>query len=194
LDANTVHDFCTDFGTAQEAVQAGVVPQCATAANTHWDIWSAFYISLTFDPLLSTTNDLIALLQVFAQHYCSRKITPSHKPVQSCTMEDAMHSVGQMFTGMGATDPHLMGQGKIDFHLQHQLLASYTKKDPPPNWVKPIPASVIRHVMYATHASTVVCNLVAVADMITLAFFFLLCPGKYPGSVSDTTPFHFRGI
>jgi hypothetical protein len=126
-------------------------------------------------PLISKIIKPIALLQVFAQHYRTGRIMPSQRAVRSCTVKDAIRSIGQIFVGMGAMDPCLTGQGKIDFRLQQQL-AAYTKKDPPPNWVKPIPVSVIRHVMYATHASALPCNM-AVTDMIALAFFFLLCPG-----------------
>jgi hypothetical protein len=34
----------------------------------------------------------------------------------------------------------------------------------------------------------------AVADMISIAFFFLLRPGKYTGTASDTTPFTLRDV
>ena len=57
-------------------------------------------------------------------------------------MEDALRSVGQMFTGLGYSDPRLASTSSIDFHLQC-MLSSYKKKDPPPNCVKPIPVQVL---------------------------------------------------
>jgi hypothetical protein len=192
LDPDTVHDFCIDFGAAQEAVQAGVVSQRSTAADTHWGLWADFCLSLTIDPLLSAIQDPVALLQVYAQRYRTGKIAPSKKSVRSRTVEDALRSVGQTFAGMGSPDPRLTTQGKIDFRIQRQLSA-YTKQDPPPNRVKPVPVSVIRHVMYAAHACHLACSL-AVADMIAVAFFFLLRPGEYTGSVSDTAPFRFCDV
>ena len=94
---------------------------------------------------------------------------------------------------MGTIDPWLTcRQGKIDFRLQRQL-AAYTKEDPPPNRVKPVPVSVIQLVPYAVHASNEDGNL-AIADMISLAFFFLLRPGEYTGTNFDTSLFHFCDV
>jgi hypothetical protein len=93
---------------------------------------------------------------------------------------------------METIDPRLTRQGKIDFRLQRQL-AAYTKEDPPPNRVKPVPVSVIQHVAYAAHALHEDGNL-AIADMIPLAFFILLRPGEYTGTNSDTSPFRFCDV
>jgi hypothetical protein len=56
--------------------------------------------------------------------------------------------------------------------------------------VKPIPIAVIKRI--CTIARELPPNsffLEAVADMIIIAFFFLLRPGEYTDSPSDTTPF-----
>jgi hypothetical protein len=52
---------------------------------------------------------------------------------------------------------------------------------------------VIQHVAYAAHASHKDGNL-AIDDMISLAFFFLLRPGEYTGTNSDTSPFRFCDV
>jgi hypothetical protein len=101
-------------------------------------------------------------------------------------------SIGQTFLSMGTIDPRLTRQSKIDFRLQRQL-AAYTKEDPLPNRVKPVPVSVIQHVADAAHASHKDGNL-AIADMISLAFFFLFRLGEYTGSISDTSPFRFCDV
>lgn len=192
MDSDTVHAFHHDYRLAQEKVQAGVVSSRSSAANSHWDIWSTFCLTLTVDPLLSSVLDPVVLLQVFAQRYRTGQIAPRGQPVRSRTVEDAVRSIGQTFSSMGTIDPRLTRQGKIDFRLQRQL-AAYTKEDPPPNRVKPVPVSVIQHVAYAAHASHEDGNL-AIADMISLAFFFLLRPGEYTGTNSDTSPFRFCDV
>jgi hypothetical protein len=75
----------------------------------------------------------------------------------------------------------------LDFRLSSQI-SGYKKEDPPPDCVKPAPLTVLQHILFAALASTLV-NSLAIADMIVLAFFFLLSPGKYTSTKSDTTHF-----
>ena len=70
------------------------------------------------------------------------------------------------------------------------MLAAWKKEDPPANRVKPIPISVIRRITFiAQHLPPNAELLRATADMIIIAFFFLLRPGEYTDAPSDTTPF-----
>jgi hypothetical protein len=93
---------------------------------------------------------------------------------------------------MGTDDPRKNSQGNIDFRLQRQL-RSYSRKDPPPDRVKPVPVTVIQHIMFVALAAATSGNL-AIADMIALAFFFLLRPGEYTATPSDTTPFRYTDV
>ena len=93
---------------------------------------------------------------------------------------------------MGATDPRLTAQGDIDFRLK-RMLSSYGKLNAPPHRVKPIPVPILRHVM-AQALNSGDAFPMACADMICLAFFFLLRPGEYTGTVSSTQPFQLRDI
>ncbi len=88
---------------------------------------------------------------------------------------------------MGAPDPHLDKGFNIDFRIQCMLRA-YAKQDPPPNRVKPVPVSVLCRIMTVAHASTDH-RTQAIADMICIAFFYLLRPGEYVVSASDSVPF-----
>ena len=93
---------------------------------------------------------------------------------------------------MGATDPRLLESGKLDFRLARQL-NHYKKQDPPPDRVKPVPVTVIRHIAHAARSDPNPGNL-AIAGMIALAFFFLLRPGEYTATISDTTPFQVGDV
>jgi hypothetical protein len=64
---------------------------------------------------------------------------------------------------------------------------------PPPNRVKPIPIQLLRHVVTTAYATDDPGNH-AIADMIIIAFFFLLCPGEYTGTKSDTCPFRLADV
>lgn len=73
------------------------------------------------------------------------------------------------------------------------MIASWKKDDPPPTRVKPIPIQVIRRIAFIANASN--CALAkATSDMIILGFFFLLRPGEYTDSASDTQPFDLRAV
>jgi hypothetical protein len=119
-------------------------------------------------------------------------VAPSGNPVRSRTVEDAVHGVAQAFMAVGSPDPRLNSAGKIDFQLQ-RMLSGYKKQDPPPNQVKPIPVPILRQVMTTATNS---CSgwLLAVADMICLAFFFHLRPGEYTGTKAESHPFTLQDI
>jgi hypothetical protein len=93
---------------------------------------------------------------------------------------------------VGADDPRLNSAHKIDFRLQRTLKA-WKSTDPAPDRVKPIPITVIRRIAtlaQTTHASdTAFC---ATADMIVIAFFFLLRPGEYTDNPNN--PFRLADV
>jgi hypothetical protein len=185
-------DFLRDLRLAQTDVALGVVPSRASAAATQWALWDAFCSSLGVSPSLQDIPDPIPYLQVFAYRYRHGVLNPSHRIVRSRTVEGALRSVGQTLASVGAADPRLTSQGTIDFRIR-RMLAAYAKTDSPPNRVKPIPVPILRHVMaqalLASSAPALAC-----ADMICLAFFFLLRPGEYTGTASSTQPFQLRDV
>ena len=73
------------------------------------------------------------------------------------------------------------------------MLKAYSKKDPLPKRVKPVPIMVIRRI-FAIANNTNDPFTQAIADMIGLAFFFLLRPSEYTDSPSDTSPFWFSDV
>ena len=74
------------------------------------------------------------------------------------------------------------------------MLASYSKTDAPPSRVKPLPVPVLRHVMAQATLSAAP-HQIACADMICLAFFFLLRPGEYTGVPTPTSqPFLLQDV
>ena len=73
------------------------------------------------------------------------------------------------------------------------MLKSYSKQDPPPDQVKPYPTQVLCRIMsIAAHQNDPVNQ--AIADMICIAFFFLLRPGEYAISTSDSMPFTLPNV
>ena len=170
----------------------GVHHSRASASATHWNTWLDFCDELRLDPTLANLADPVPVLQVFALRYRTGVCSPSKQPVRSRTVEDALRSVGQTFSGVGAPDPRLTTLGHVDHRLK-RMLQSFQKQDPPPHRVKPLPLPIIQHIAATAHASTDVA-LQAIADMIILAFFFLLRPGEYTGTSNDAQPFRLCDI
>ena len=192
VSSPTDDDFLRDLGLAHADVAGGVVPSNAQAATAHWSKWSAFCTALGVDPTLQNIADPIPYLQVFAYHFRHGQINTTKCPVWSRTVEGALRSVGQAFSSVGSPDPRYTPQGKLDFRLQ-RMLTCYGKQDPPPMRVKPIPVPILQHIMAQAYLTADLVNQ-ALADMICLAFFFLLRPGEYTGTTSDTQPFCLQDV
>ena len=192
MDADVGNRFRRDLVLAQEKVHAGVTAQRSDAADREWDRWTAYCDELGVHPLLEELQDPIPLLQVYGQRYRTGQHSASGHPVRSRTVEDSLRNVGQTFTSLGSDDPRLTRQGQIDFRLRRQLKA-YTKEDPPPDRVKPVPRTVIQHIMAIAVAGNDP-GVKAIADMIAIAFFYLLRPREYTASKSETTPFALRDV
>jgi len=85
---------------------------------------------------------------------------------------------------MGSHDVRKNSLGEIDFRIQRQLRA-YKKEDPPPSRVKPIPVTIILFILHAAYGMNRSSDSQAIADLIVLAFYFLLRPGEYTGTTTD---------
>ena len=169
-----------------------MVPSNAQAATAHWSKWEHYCRTLQLDPTLQNIMDPIPYLQVFAYRFRHGRINTTQQPVCSRTVEGALRSIGQTFSSVGAPDPRFTTQGALDFHLK-RMLSCYSKQDSPPAHVKPITVPILWHISAQAHLATDPVNQ-ALADMICLAFFFLLRPGKYTGSSSDNQPFTLQDV
>ena len=132
------------------------------------------------------------MLQIFLRRVRTGRCAANQRKVKSRTAEDYVRSVAQTFLALGAPDPRLDEGKKVDFRLQRQL-RSYSKEDPPPDRVKPVPVQVLRRILAVADAAE--CPFIkCTADMISIAFFFLLRPGEYAISPSDSQPFTLNSV
>lgn len=186
--------FRIDLGLVQEATRNGVTPGCARAHDKHWERWDTFCVEHKLDPFLRNHADPLPILQVFGQRYRDGRIAPSGRTVRAQTVEDALRAVGQKCTSVGAKDIRKDCSGSTDFRLRRQI-RSYKRLDGPPSRVKPLPITIIMYILHQAHRKYH--NLhdrKALADIITIAFYFLLRPGEYTGTTSDDAPFRLNDI
>jgi hypothetical protein len=182
-----------DLGIVDERIKSGVTAQRSKAMDNHWTRWDAFCVAHNIDPYLQTWTDPVPILQVFGERYRNGRLTPLKHSVKALTVEDALRVVGQAHARLGGPDPRKDNFGAIDFRIQRQI-KSYHKVDDPPRWVKPIPVTIILYIL--AQAFGVVRNDedLAIADIIAIAFFFLLRPGEYMGTNADDTPFRLEDV
>jgi hypothetical protein len=103
-------------------------------------------------------------------------------------VEDALRAVGQTFARLGAADVRKDFSGDIDFRIQRQL-REYKKEDSHLSRVKPVSIIIIVYILAMANGAQRKEDEQAIADMITIAFFFLLRPGEYTGTTTDDASF-----
>jgi len=112
-----------------------------------------FTAGLGYDTLLQTIEDKVPILPVFFQQVCTRALAAKGSPLQARLAEDYLRSVaGQTFLELGQPDPRLNSAGKMDFRIQ-RMLSSFKKESPPPNHVKAVPVSILRHIILISAVS-----------------------------------------
>lgn len=194
MDPVTTDTICRAFGSAQEAVQRGVSVGRATFTNTTWKIWTEFTTNmLAVDPLLTPFQDKVPILQIFGQLVREGTLAAKQGKVGARHSEDYLRTISSTFLHLGSKDPRLTDQGKMDFRIT-RMITAWKKEDPPPHRVKPLPIQVIKHISFeAIHTPDPLTQ--AVADMIIIAFFFLLRPGEYTDDQKpDATPFRICDV
>jgi hypothetical protein len=182
-----------DLGIVDERIKSGVTAQRAKAMDNHWTRWDAFCVAHNIDPYLRTWTDPVPILQVFGKRYRDGRLAPLKKSVKARTVEDALRAVGQAHARLGAPDPCKDNFGAIDFRIQRQI-KSYHKVDNTPRRVKPIPVTIILYILAQAFGVARNDEDLAIADMIAIAFFFLLRPGEYTGTTTDDTPFRLEDV
>eukprot|EP00536_Pseudo-nitzschia_multiseries_P019377 jgi/Psemu1/60416/gm1.60416_g len=167
LSDTASHAFCSDLSSIQVTMQASVTELYARQKDAYWTQWVCFCLSQGFDPLLQSLNNAIHILQVFAERLHYGRLSCSNKPIRSCTVLDTIHSVGQTLACMGAKDSRTNSNGSLDFNLTAQF-KGYTKLDPTSSR--------------------------AIANIISIAFFFCLGPGEYMGTTRDDQAFLLQDV
>ena len=192
MDPDTANNFRSDYGVATKTVKAGISSGRAKSTATAWEQWEQFALELAVDPLLQTVQDKIPLLQVFAHRVRNGQLAKKGNPIRARSVEDYLRFVSQTFLGVGAEDPRLNSAGGIDFRLQ-RMISAWKKDDPPPQRVKPVPYQVLRRIAFIADQSS--CPFFKGSeDMLIIAFFFLLRPGEYTATASETQPFEFQSV
>jgi hypothetical protein len=160
----------------------------------HWESWLEFCGDARRDPYLLNCSKPIQqqLLLGFAARVW-RGYYGRGAQVQAQTPETALRHVAQTLVLNGYPDPR-RSYGSKDLDLSFsRLLRSYKTNDPAPKPQLALPVRAIQcAVDHYTHQGTP--KACAIADLLTIAFFFLLRPGEYtmPSGWRKTLTVQFR--
>jgi hypothetical protein len=137
--------------------------------------------------------DAIYWLQIFAIRVRTGRLSASHKPVRADTVADALAHVGSAHTMANRLDPRYV-PGTTTIHPQlSRVLNGFRKKDSAPSRVLPIPVQVLQRAFAIALLQNTLLALGA-ADLIWLAFFFLLRPGEYTITGDAPHPFTLADV
>jgi hypothetical protein len=157
-----------------------------------WDKWVHFTTDPGLDPFLQASQEKMPFLQIiFAHQVHSSNLAASGSPIQARSIEDYLWFIAQTFPHVGANDPCLNSAHVNNFWLQRTIKVWKTS-DPAPMHVKPITIQVIHRIAIMAQYTSTTDIIVAAADMIIMAFFFLLRPGKYTDN--DKTQFSLQDV
>jgi hypothetical protein len=178
----------------QDEIAAGVVASRHSADDTAWEKWQLFCASLGIDEFLEGVTDTVPYCQVFLRRVRDGRLAANKQgaKVRARTAEAYLRAVAQTFTSLGKPDPRLNTHGTIDFRIQRQQ-RGYKKVDPPPRRLKPLPIDLFILAADAARAvPTPKCQ--ALANMIYIAFFFLMRPGEHCDSGPESHPFRWEDV
>jgi hypothetical protein len=154
---------------------------------TNWTNWIEFCSDARRDPyLLDSSKPIQQQLLVGFAARVRRGYYGRGRQVQSQTPETALRHVAQTIVLAGYADPRRSyGGNNLDLPFS-RLNKSYKNADPAPQPQLALPVRAIQVIVrYYRQKGTPIGA--AIADLIIIAFFFLLCPGEYT-TASARTP------
>lgn len=100
--------------------------------------------------------------------------------------------MAQTLTLLGTPDPRLDETGQLDTRLSN-LLKYYSKADPPPARLQPMPLGLIKAATTRIPLTSPV-PISAARDLTIIAFFFLMRPGEYCTVNEGSHPFQVHDV
>ena len=76
---------------------------------------------MALDPFLEAFEDKIPYLQVFGQRVRDGELAKDGNPVRAQTAEDYLRHVAQAFQSVGAPDPRLASNNKLDYRILRMI-------------------------------------------------------------------------
>lgn len=176
--------------SAWEAINNGTVDD--DRRKSYWRHWQRFTAKWNTDEFLSGCSDRVQahILCAFADGVRKGDFGRGRR-IAAQSVDRAIRAIGQTFQLAGRRDPTKVDGSRERILPLRRLTEGYRRSDPPPKPQLAIPVDVIEHLQATATPGT---TKAAIADLATLAFFFLLRVGEYtmPSSSRKTRTVQFR--
>lgn len=191
------------FSAADAAYNAGRVVSTAKARKTHWRRWVAFVTPLGLDPYLQDTTyrHRIRALTGFAA-IIREGLFNKGDQVRAPTVSSALTAVGKACALANGIDPtKCPATGKFHTRIQ-EMLDGWRKQDPATTKELPVEADVPEYLVALSMVTTADEKDKAVADLVTVAYYYLLRVGEYTAKgkgtpesgATQTRPFKMKDV
>jgi hypothetical protein len=175
------------FGTAQKAIDFGVVASATNERIRFWKAWTHF-VSIYFpkyDQKLPTLSqpEKIDVLVCFTQHVQSGGVSRCKQHVRAQTVQVSLRAITARFELDGERSLVVNSQGKYHKKIG-QLIEGYRRNDPPPKFQLTVPLTV--PAFMHTYSRSRTTKQKAMGDMALIAFYFLLRVGEYTSTAKTT--------
>ena len=160
--------------------------------KAYWRHWQRFTAKWNVDEFLTgcsektTANILCAFADGVRQGDFGRG-----RRITAQSVDRAIRAVGQTFQLARRRDPTKVDGGRERIIHLRRITEGYRRDDPPARPQLAVPVSVVAHLQESAAPGT---TAAAVADLATIAFFYLLRVGEYtmPSSTRKTRTVQFR--
>jgi len=171
-------DFACDQVLAWRAIAYGVTDKTTKTRKKYWEHWSGYCARFAIDPFLSNESKLqqIIILAGFAARV--RTGTYGHgNQVKVQTVTEALAAISKTIELVGEQSPVYQAPNQYKLPLE-RLVEGFRREDPPaiPQLAVPVTVPNECQAFAEGQSDPGIC---ATADLITIAFYYLLRVGEY---------------
>jgi len=188
------------FSAARRDATNGVLDQSQKVRLRYWTHWSYFAGLCGMDPFLRgvDTPARVAVLQAFARHVREGHAGRGHQ-VRAASVQDALCAVGKTFElDLQPNPTYQVGAYKQYWAPLRDMLRGYRRDDPKSEPQLAVPVKLTEHLLHQAWTTTNRCpTRLATADLINIAFYYLLRVGEYTkprSSRTNTIPFRVADV
>ena len=163
---------------AWRTIANGVTHQTATTRQKYWMHWCTYCAECKTNPFLQDETPINQ--SIILTGYAARVRTGAYgyqNEVTVQTVSTALAAVTASIELGGQRSPALQSEGTYIAPIKQQL-EGFRRDDPPAIPQLAVPSSLIRHI-YETYATSSNAIVAATADLIIIAFYYLLRVGEY---------------
>ncbi len=192
--------YVCDFRLADAAFRAGRLVATSLAREAHWQNWTTYVKPMGINPYLQSTTfkrrmqSLTGFAQQTRTGYYGRG-----RQVQAATVTGAITAVGQTISMVIGNNPtKAIGFDKFLPALQI-MIDGYAKEDPPTQKMLPVETDVPELLVEMGYSKAGTTRTQAIGDLSMIAFYYLLCIGKYTvkgkrNNTKQTVQFKFEDV